>query len=707
MKRFLITLPMLCVMLCGVASAANGDTYNVKYGATDTVAVYDAISEMEFPEGAWSHTTAPSNFWKDTTVTVSCAGEARTVNIHVVSPTFAAQEIPSIDADSEHNVNKNTLITYAYQYRELTQTNTAYEQAMGTSPAFELGKYSITSYVAKGTTYVLSQYYMGQEVKQTLTVNGVTNFSPWISIDNTGKLYCSPDVVEYSVDKKSWITIKKGATIPSTYYGKTLYFRTPASSYAEASDYVFEDIKESRETPTVKPKLSSTSFSVKVENASEFNGCEFSIDGTTYSSSTEWSNLQADTRYTVYVRYKTTAYYFASAPTSATINTKEAPKNLITWEKSLTSGATHFLVTGTTKLKLSSNTLSAEYLSSLTSDLKKEITTASKHSNVVTVFDVTMEQEEGDTREFNSIKFTMPSGLGKVQLRLTTPYCTIITEDSSTSVEIASVRTTAQIWGLKDFVKDKDIVYKVTTKGDGEIQIFYPWEFTERADLSGLQVTYVNTTYKEQTELTYQQVPGGIIFTMPGDGYFAIVNLHKDYGALDFTDCQSHWAYSYIHWAYSMGIVNGISEFEFSPNTLVNRAQIAVLLARMAGADPSIEYTTPYTDVEEGSWYSWAVGYLYELGALKDMGDGLFGPFESITREQMAALVAKVFPSDDTIWRPMDCGDRDTISTYALNAVDSLYNRNVFYGDTDGNFNPLGNLTRAELVTILYRLAKS
>ena len=55
----------------------------------------------------------------------------------------------------------------------------------------------------------------------------------------------------------------------------------------------------------------------------------------------------------------------------------------------------------------------------------------------------------------------------------------------------------------------------------------------------------------------------------------------------------------------------------------------------------------------------------------------------------------------------MNCNDRDKISTFALTVVDGLFNRNVFVGDANGNFNPSGTLTRGEFVTILYRLATS
>lgn len=707
MKKIFLALSMLCVLLCGTALAADGDTYDVKYRATDPKGVYDEIAELEFPDGAWSHAAAPSTFLSDTTMMAYCEGETRTLNIHVVQPSFNAKDIPSIKASSDYNATKTSLVNYIYQYRALEQTSSAYDAAMGTAPTFELQKYTISNHVMQGTTYTLSQYFMEQEIKQTLTVKEVEQDEPSVSFSALGVINCSPETVEYSTDFKSWKSIRSGTTFPSTYYGDTVYFRTPASSYATASDYIEKDIKEARTAPTAKPVLSSTSFSVTLDNAAEYSGCEFSINGTDYSSATTWSNLVADTKYTIYVRYKTTTKFFASGAVTATTSTKEAAKNAITYTTSNTASTTYFLAEGTTKLTNSSKTLSATYSTSTTNALSREIAAAAKKQTVVTVLDVTMEIEEGDTREYEKVKFTMPSGMGLLQLRLNTPYCTLIVDDASTYLEITPISTSSKVSGLKDFVAGKDLVYKVTSQGKGSIQVLYPWEFQERADLSGLRVTYTDAKYKSTQTLAYQEVPEGIVFTMPDDGYFAIENLHKDYGTLSFTDCQTHWAYSYIYWAYDNGLVTGISELEFSPDTLVTRSQIAVLLARLAGADKYAEYTTPYTDVDMDSWYGWAVGFLYELGALKDMGDELFGPEESITREQTAALINKVFPYAGTVWRPMNVKDRNSISTYALNAVDGLYNRNVFRGDNLGNFNPTGTLSRGEFVTILYRLAMS
>lgn len=709
MKRFIISIALLMLAFTVPAFAAEGGTYDVKYMAANLQEVYNQIAATEFPDGVTSISRPPASLEKDTTAYVSCEEETRTVTIRAIKPTFEARSIPAIYADSQHNQSAQALADYVYQYRDLKQTSAEYDAAMGVAPVFELYKYNIgRQYDQQGKSYTLTQTYMGQEVSQTLVVNSVSNDPPDVYIDSEGHVVCSPEKVQYSDNRNDWSSISDGATIPSKYYGDYLYFRTPATTYAEASDYVRVYVKEQQSAPTTKLELSSTSFSIKVDNADDYSrDCEFSLDGDRYSSKTEWTNLDSNTRYTVYVRYEGDSSYFASPAVSATISTKEGSKNEIEYSKTSNAHTTYFMAEGDTKLSLNGKTLSASYSDALVSRLKGDIKAASKKMSAVTVLDVTMEQEEGDDRDFNKVKFTMPKDMGLLQLRLKTPYCTLIVGDSSTSLEIEAISTGTKTSGLKDFVDGKDLVYKVTSQGKEEIQILYPWEFPDRADLSGLKVMYTDTKYKNTETLEYQVTTSGILFTMPDDGYFSITNLHRNYGSLPFADSQTHWAYSYIYYAYENGLVSGVSDIEFSPDTTVTRSQIAVLLARLAGADHSQTYTTPYTDVDPDSWYGWAVGYLYQLGALKDQGDGLFGPDESITREQMAALCGKVFPYRGTIWRPMNCNDRDQISTYALSAIDGLYNRNVFVGDDKGNFNPTSTLTRGEFVAILYRLATS
>ena len=174
MKRIIIAAAMLMMFFTVPAFAADGRTYNVKYMAANPQEVYNQIAAAEYPEGGGSISKPPAVLDKDMTAYVSKDEDTRTVTIHVVMPTFEPQAIPAIQADSQYNQSIQSLVDYVYQYRELKQTSSEYEEAMGAAPIFELNKYSLGStYNQLGKTYTLTQMYMEQQITQTLVVNTV------------------------------------------------------------------------------------------------------------------------------------------------------------------------------------------------------------------------------------------------------------------------------------------------------------------------------------------------------------------------------------------------------------------------------------------------------------------------------------------------------------------------------------------------------
>ena len=154
---------------------------SVKYGLTNIDEVWDSIATLCLPDGWDERSESPKAVTNDTYVmTVTYDVFSYPVTIHVVQPTFKAQTIPSISADSAWNSNVSNLEQYAARYNALEQTNTNYTTAMGVAPTFVLNKYSISQneYIATGRTYELKQYFIGQEIRQTLTVNPIGTTRP-------------------------------------------------------------------------------------------------------------------------------------------------------------------------------------------------------------------------------------------------------------------------------------------------------------------------------------------------------------------------------------------------------------------------------------------------------------------------------------------------------------------------------------------------
>ena len=404
------------------------------------------------------------------------------------------------------------------------------------------------------------------------------------------------------------------------------------------------------------------------------------------------------------MRYRSTSDYFASTATTQSITTSKATHNTLTPVKAETANKTYFVVTGTTYVNPYGSFLTAEYTDEDMQNLKSEIRNAERKGSVVTTLDVFMDIEKDDVKNYRGADFTMPSGTELLQLRLYTPYLTVVRSNNTTHVR---VEEDPSDYAIRDWKKGKSHIYKITTSNSKRSsEIVYPWAFPSRADLQGLVVYYTDTNGKNSTTLKYVECTEGIRFTIPGDGYIAINNQYRDYGTLPFTDSQTTWAYSYIYYAYENGIVNGVGENLFAPDNKVTRAQLMVLMARMKRAGTMLysEVESKYTDVPKGAWYHDAVVYLETMGYLDNYKEKTLNPTGEVTREEVAYMLCRIFPYRGTIWRVGSYTDRDKIGTYALNAVDSLYTLGIMVGDDNKSFRPTDSLSRAELVTILYRL---
>lgn len=708
MKKFLSLLLSVAMLfsLAVPALAAKGDDepastpteFYVKYRATNIRNLWTQMASEAAPTGSEVN-SAPKSFTSDAELVV----DGVSYTVHCVMPTFTVSAIPSISATSDNNSSASNLRRYVQDNVSYTQTNTAYDAARGIADLPIVVDDFRGQYVATGRTYNITGTIGEVPFSTTLRVTSEDADAPSVSIGTGRVVTCTPTAVEYSLDRRTWKSIRSGNSLPSDCGGYTVYFRTPATSFTQESDYTSAYCKEEQKAPTGKLELSANSYSVWVTNAGNFKGCEFSLDGSYYSSKTSWENLQSGTRYTVYARYPADHYEFASQPISANVTTTEGPKTELNYEKVSTSNTVYMQATGTTALSVSNKTLTATYTDSTVRKLKNDITSTARKTDVVTTLDVYMNQEESDSREYNKVKFTMPSGMGLLQLRLHTPWFTVVRDEETTEVMlyegVVDSNSTVKAWanGLTH-------IYKVTTKKTGEVTIEFPWEWPARADLDGLRVSYISADGKDSRTLNYAVTTGGIKFTMPANGYFAIRNLNRPYPTIPFSDSQSHWAYSYICHAYETGLVAGTSATTFDPDGKVTRSQLVTLLARMRGFDNTKWYgDLPYTDVNRNDWYAGALSFCYAAGIIKSDGDK-FEPNKTVTRQQTVAMAEKLFPYKGTLWTPFNCDDRSQMDTYALRPLDALYTCGIISGTSAKTFSPNGELSRAEIVAILYRL---
>jgi len=170
-----------------------------------------------------------------------------------------------------------------------------------------------------------------------------------------------------------------------------------------------------------------------------------------------------------------------------------------------------------------------------------------------------------------------------------------------------------------------------------------------------------------------------------------------------FTDVSANdWFFDSVRFAHQNNLFSGTSDNTFSPNATMTRGMMVTVLHRMAGT-PS-EGNTIFTDVPNNKWFANGVNWAAANGIVSGFGDGIFGPNDNITREQMAVILsnyARVMDLELPSIRTGSFNDNDQISGWALQSVNTMFEVGIISGRGEGNFDPQGNATRAEVATVL------
>lgn len=175
-----------------------------------------------------------------------------------------------------------------------------------------------------------------------------------------------------------------------------------------------------------------------------------------------------------------------------------------------------------------------------------------------------------------------------------------------------------------------------------------------------------------------------------------------------FSDVSSEdWFSTAVNYMSDKGIVNGVSDTAFEPQTQVTRAMFATMLHRYAGT-PDTDAEITFNDVEEGAYYSMAVRWAVSQGIITGYDEGTFAPNDALTREQAAAMLyryAQSIGADTSVGENtniLSYDDYDSISEYAIPALCWTAGSGVMTGRTQSTINPIDNLTRAETAQMLY-----
>lgn len=217
-------------------------------------------------------------------------------------------------------------------------------------------------------------------------------------------------------------------------------------------------------------------------------------------------------------------------------------------------------------------------------------------------------------------------------------------------------------------------------KGAGETKV----EILVSNANSGTVAVLVHPDGTEEVVKNSLPTENGIQLTVNGGATVKIVDNSKD-----FADTQNHWAKDAIDFVSARGLVNGMNETTYVPDSSTTRAQLWTILARQNDADLSGGNT----------WYEKAQNW----AKAKGISDGT-DPDGAINRAQMVTM----------LWRAMGQPAAGSAASFTDVPTDSYYAQAVAWavehgitsGVGSGRFDPDAACTRAQIAAFLYRSMK-
>lgn len=166
---------------------------------------------------------------------------------------------------------------------------------------------------------------------------------------------------------------------------------------------------------------------------------------------------------------------------------------------------------------------------------------------------------------------------------------------------------------------------------------------------------------------------------------------------------ESDWFYDIVIKATDYGILNGMNYSIFAPTGQTTRAQAAKVLYAISG-DSAPEYKALFKDVHKSNWFAGPVLWAAENGVVKGMDDGTFLPDTPITRQDMVVLLYRYLGSPETSKNTLsNFADGSTVSAYAASAMQWAVENGVIEGYEDGAIRPFNRITRAEMAALIVR----
>ena len=220
-------------------------------------------------------------------------------------------------------------------------------------------------------------------------------------------------------------------------------------------------------------------------------------------------------------------------------------------------------------------------------------------------------------------------------------------------------------------------------------------------DSGGNQLTY---SVKKVTQNEEDAKPDPVISN--DTGYNNQI-IEEDEKKPVFPDVENHWGREYVEKAAEMKLFNGYPNGNFGPDDLVTRGQFVTVLYRYNGS-PAVTDEAPFTDIkDEPEEFRNAIAWAYSKGIVNGISATEFAPKAYVERQQAVKILFALSGSnpgaelmfyniyDETF------SDSASIADWAKTPMYWAIYNGIISGATKTTLAPSDHATRAQLAKIL------
>ncbi|MDQ6419589.1 S-layer homology domain-containing protein [Paenibacillus sp. LHD-117] len=305
----------------------------------------------------------------------------------------------------------------------------------------------------------------------------------------------------------------------------------------------------------------------------------------------------------------------------------------------------------------------------------------------------------GEVSLGDKITVTIPAGASNQELKITIEELTstqnLLTEEEVLASPVYEILKNFS----ENFIKPITLTFTFDSSklsGDQTVAVFYFDEVKkEWVEVPG------GTVNEDKITITVNHLTKYAVFAV---GKGTTVPTPDTKPTINLSDIAGHWAEANIKQAVSSGIVGGYPNGTFKPQKKVTRAEFAVMLMnalKLQGEGAALTFTDT---ASIGVWAQKSVAEAVRGGIIQGYKDGTFRPNAEITRAEMTAMIASALKLSIQENAATGFADDKSIPLWAKGAVAELKNLDIVGGKGENTFDPSGNATRAEAVTVLVKM---